>query len=527
MWPILLFALIFEFRTPTSDADGLVYTSMSRLEDLALIEKTLLDTLHEYIEAEKSKLEVIVKFAEQVKKVHASRTTNDTKELYNSPVEVYSLLKRFTYQWTYLGTHVQNDTSKDLLTKLDVHKPHFPTVKDDLYGSIAAIFLLQDTYNITAKDMARGEIPGSKVKIDVNADDCFEIGSFALHFSRYHRSRGWLNEALERAQRPSYSGYLDMAILLEHTARVEYTVGDLERALKLSIDVIKLDPNNTRVLDNVMRYRREIRTGTVKTYEQVRADEDKKLTDLYLKTRLNKLCREKSLTKRRRDTRFLKCRYITSNPLLVLKPGKEEVVLVKPRMVIFRDFLRDHDLDKIKGVARPHLKRSEAYNLNTGKLEAVAYRISESTWLHESASDAVKTLNKRAEAVTGLDVSTAEDLQVANYGLGGQYEEHHDHGYPDSPLFNHLNGNRIATLLVYLSSVHYGGGTAFIPLKTYARPGKGDALFWYNLKRSGVGDNSTYHAACPVLTGVKWVANKWFHSHGQEFRRPCLLNENL
>lgn len=35
-----------------------------------------------------------------------------------------------------------------------------------------------------------------------------------------------------------------------------------------------------------------------------------------------------------------------------------------------------------------------------------------STWLHESASEAVKTLNQRAEAVTGLTVSTAEDLQV-------------------------------------------------------------------------------------------------------------------
>ena len=35
-----------------------------------------------------------------------------------------------------------------------------PTLKDDLYGSISAIFLLQDTYNISAKDMASGNIPG-------------------------------------------------------------------------------------------------------------------------------------------------------------------------------------------------------------------------------------------------------------------------------------------------------------------------------------------------------------------------------
>jgi hypothetical protein len=33
----------------------------------------------------------------------------------------------------------------------------------------------------------------------------------------------------------------------------------------------------------------------------------------------------------------------------------------------------------------------------------------------------------------------------------------------------------------------------------------------------------TRHAGCPVLTGNKWVSNKWIHERGQEFRRPCAL----
>lgn len=41
--------------------------------------------------------------------------------------------------------------------------------------------------------------------------------------------------------------------------------------------------------------------------------------------------------------------------------------------------------------------------------------------------------------------------------------------------------------------------------------------------RSGEGDLRTRHAACPVLVGDKWVANKWIHEAGQEFRRPCGL----
>ncbi len=30
--------------------------------------------------------------------------------------------------------------------------------------------------------------------------------------------------------------------------------------------------------------------------------------------------------------------------------------------------------------------------------------------------------------------------------------------------------------------------------------------------------------ACPVLIGNKWVANKWIHQRGQEFRRPRMNN---
>lgn len=53
--------------------------------------------------------------------------------------------------------------------------------------------------------------------------------------------------------------------------------------------------------------------------------------------------------------RLLKCRYKTDNPILRLKPGKEEVVLVTPRVVIYHDMVRDADLERIKNVARPYV----------------------------------------------------------------------------------------------------------------------------------------------------------------------------
>lgn len=71
-----------------------------------------------------------------------------------------------------------------------------------------------------------------------------------------------------------------------------------------------------------------------------------------------------------------------------------------------------------------------------------------------------------------------------------------------------------------------GGATVFTFLNIRILPRKGAAAFWYNLQENGEGDDLTRHAACPVLLGSKWVANKWIREHGQEFRRPCNQENN-
>lgn len=87
-------------------------------------------------------------------------------------------------------------------------------------------------------------------------------------------------------------------------------------------------------------------------------------------------------------------------------------------------------------------------------------------------------------------------------------------------------------MTVYLSTnsqftdVERGGYTIFVDAGAVIKPRKGDAAFWFNLKRSGDGDPLTLHAGCPVIVGTKWVANKWIHEYGQEFKRPCTLDED-
>ena len=141
----------------------------------------------------------------------------------------------------------------------------------------------------------------------------------------------------------------------------------------------------------------------------------------------------------------------------------------------------------------------------------------------------MERINKRIDLMTNLNQETSEDLQVANYGIGGHYDPHFDFARKEEKnAFKKLGtGNRIATVLFYMSQPDQGGATVYTELGIGIFPTINDALFWYNLKRDGEGDLLTRHAACPVLKGIKWVSNKWIHERGQEFRRPCGLTPDV
>ena len=109
MRTILIFVILSQFHSRTSN--GAAYTAMTRLRDLALMEKTLVQSLDKFIAAEKSKLKQVVKIAERVNHSLGSRNVGNPDEIYGSPLDVYSLFKRFVYQWKGLEGIVETDNS--------------------------------------------------------------------------------------------------------------------------------------------------------------------------------------------------------------------------------------------------------------------------------------------------------------------------------------------------------------------------------------------------------------------------------
>ncbi|XP_035812934.2 prolyl 4-hydroxylase subunit alpha-1b isoform X3 [Amphiprion ocellaris] len=541
------------------------FTSIGQMTDLLYTEKDLVTSLKDYIKAEESKLEQVKRWADKLDSLTAT-ATQDPEGFLGHPVNAFKLMKRLNTEWGNLESLVLSDTTDGFISNLTIQRQHFPTDEDQT-GAAKALLRLQDTYRLDANTISTGNLPGVKHKSHMTVEDCYELGKIAYSEVDYYHTELWMAQALKQLDDGEEST-LDKVTVLDYLSYAIYQQGEIERALEYTKRLLELDPEHQRAKGNLKYFEFQLEKqkkaadaetekqkeqGTTNTTEKkkVKKRSPKTFSLIPERKKYEMLCRGEGIRMTPRRQSRLFCRYYDSNrnPKYVLGPVKQQDEWDRPYIVRYLDIISDAEMERIKQLAKPRLRRATisnpvtgvletaSYRISkrratvhdpqTGKLTTAQYRVSKSAWLTGYDDPMIDTINQRIEDLTGLEMDTAEELQIANYGVGGQYEPHFDFGRKDEPdAFKELGtGNRIATWLFYMSNVSAGGATVFPDVGAAVWPQKGTAVFWYNLFASGEGDYSTRHAACPVLVGNKWVSNKWIHERGQEWRRPCGLSE--
>ncbi|XP_071772436.2 prolyl 4-hydroxylase subunit alpha-2 isoform X2 [Centroberyx gerrardi] len=515
----------------TAQAD--IFTSIGQMTDLIYTEKELVQSLKDYIKAEESKLAAVRSWANKLD-VLTRVSTSDPEAYLAHPVNAYKLMKRLNTEWSELESLVLQDPSDGFISNMSVHRQYFPDEEDEK-GAAKALMRLQDTYKLDSESFSKGKLPGMHSNAFLTVDDCFDMGKTAYNDADYYHAVLWMQQSLRQLD-AGEEAVVSKADVLDYLSYSVYQMGDLPRAIELTRRLVAIDPSHQRAGGN-LRYFERLLTKQLLELNQARqpASEEPIQLGTYARPKdhlperetYEALCRGEGvkLTIARRSRLF--CRYHDGNrnPRLLLKPMKEEDEWDSPHIVRYLDALSHDEIEKIKELAKPRLARATVRDPKTGILTTANYRVSKSAWLEGEEDPVIERVNQRIQDITGLTVETAELLQVANYGVGGQYEPHYD--FSRRPFDGNLmvDGNRLATFLNYMTDVEAGGATVFPDFGAAIWPRKGTAVFWYNLFKSGEGDYRTRHAACPVLVGSKWVSNKWIHERGQEFRRPCGLTE--
>ncbi|KAG8375980.1 hypothetical protein BUALT_Bualt09G0015500 [Buddleja alternifolia] len=194
----------------------------------------------------------------------------------------------------------------------------------------------------------------------------------------------------------------------------------------------------------------------------------------------------------------------------------------KLQIAILKHVGSPEECDYLRATAKPRLQVSTVVDAKTGKGIASKVRTSSGMFLsaEERKYPMIQEIEKRISVYSQVPVENGERIQVLRYEKNQFYRPHHDYF---SDTFNvKFGGQRVATMLIYLSDNVEGGETYFPKAGSgecscggkmvrglCVKPLKGDAVLFWSMGLDGQPDPNSLHGGCEVLAGEKWSATKW------------------
>jgi len=437
--------------------------------------------------------------------------TKDTESYISNPLHAFKLIKQFTNDSLLIKEKVMNSVER-----FSIQTSSFPK-KADLEGAVAGLERLQLTYNLKTEDLVAGIIDGDKYNVTLSIHDAFVIGTELLNAEKFPGSIEYFYEALRKVQEPTQFIEVGESQILYALAQAHQGNGEFKKAIEIADNAVERKfLSIQRFIDLKRDLELKLKEGKVEVKKAPKEALEVSLTRRVCNGDIYQSPAEKSA---------LHCRYLKKTAFSKLAPYKIEEANLDPKIVIFHEVISENEIETLKQLAIARLKSSVIFTKEGLPEITSSVRISKVAWFDDRAHMLIKRISTRIEDMTGLSMKSAESLQVQKYGIAGFYKSHYDFtGGLNVSSKSFEEGDRIATFLLYLNDVEKGGATAFPYLRAKISAEKGAATFWYNLFPSGAADYRTRHSGCPVFVGSKWVANKWIHEHGQEWRRPCDLN---
>lgn len=209
-----------------------------------------------------------------------------------------------------------------------------------------------------------------------------------------------------------------------------------------------------------------------------------------------------------------------------------------PRIILYEGLLTDEECDHLVSKAEPRLTRSGVVDVDNPSNEGISdIRTSYGMFFDRQEDEVISYVEKKLSEWSLIPPGHGEGIQVLRYANGQEYKPHFDYFFDTVSVSN--GGNRLATILMYLSTPEEGGETVFpnvkVPPEQTREAGysecamdglavksrKGDAVLFFSLRTEGTLDKGSLHGSCPTLKGTKYAATKWYHvahyaMHGEQ-----------
>lgn len=180
-----------------------------------------------------------------------------------------------------------------------------------------------------------------------------------------------------------------------------------------------------------------------------------------------------------------------------------------PDIFMATNFISEDERVFLLNAAKTKLQASKVIDHSTGESVSHTNRTSSGMSFQRGENKVIADIEDRISRLIQWPVEKGEGIQVLKYDVGQQYKPHYDYFIPNQPSTDiHVKkgGQRIATLIMYLSTPEEGGFTEFPNLNLSFPAVAGSVLFFSYPDASS---KDTLHSGTPVIKGEKYIATKW------------------
>eukprot|EP00736_Rhodelphis_marinus_P012672 Rmarinus@m.413 len=186
-----------------------------------------------------------------------------------------------------------------------------------------------------------------------------------------------------------------------------------------------------------------------------------------------------------------------------------------PRVYLYDNFLTNEECEHLISRGSGLLSESKVVSSSGADNSALCnLRQSQSAFLPVGCDDVLSRIEARIHGIAGLPVENGEPMQILFYrgGSDDKFLPHYDgvarntDGYE---AYHSRGGERIVTILMYLSTPEEGGETVFPRVGIEVKPRMGRAVLFYNVTADHELDPQSLHGGKAVVAGDKWCATKW------------------
>ncbi|KAK6184371.1 hypothetical protein SNE40_006854 [Patella caerulea] len=501
--------------------------------------QNITDNLRKYIEYEEERMidlrkttgyeeemevltERIVKLRNLIEETESNITRDASTpidDIVNNPVYTYVIIRDFLCNYRHW---LNNQTSYTGRLHSFWDKAEFEAPTDlDLTETILAIIRIQYTYNISVQTITNGKYMGSNSPV-LDKADIFDIAK-KMHMYGYPQTALlWYLNALGELNEKIVDLPFDWSVALTRAIHIAKYMEKSELFDELLELGIKLDPGHKHTF-----YKLDIQSR-MDTFHPREWDNLVPKPDWWKNYTI--LCNQEQKVNKLK--RYHVCRYRDINHQVTYYKYKEEILHYAPFISLIYDVINDNDTNTLKERNASDLGLKFEFD-EAGNSRHRPGSYGASVDLYDTEGPEISTISQKLGRVIGHNTQyyypdrgfrlpSAGPFKVVDYGIGGYYDVHVDFfTSPTSTYLMKYSGDRMATMLLFLSDVEHGGHEIFTRLGISVKPIKNAALFWYNYTPSGYKDYRTVKMTCPVIIGQKWEARKSIWVHGNENNRPC------